>query len=145
MPRGYPDYFGRAMFPKYGTGLVANHLITNHLLEREVTMFSIAGKGRLYYGWLYSYNITDTGAISISIEVDGTEIFDEVLTTFRDRHFQQINITPVFLVMYKTVLKQFVFGFSGDITFEQTYVVKVDNRLATTIHHDGVLYYAEVK
>ena len=65
MARGYPDFYGQEIFPKYGLPVdevKASAIIVSGNWE---TVFNIIGKGRTYGGWIRLTGILDIWTTSL--------------------------------------------------------------------------------
>jgi len=79
MPRGYPDYFGQSIFPKYGELIRIN--TTKIMAGSEVwTVFDIDSKGVLYFLHIESKNVAGYDNLDIELTIDGSVFYNESVT-----------------------------------------------------------------
>jgi len=82
MPKGYPDYFGQSVWPKYGDLIAAFDAFHVHFNETTI-MLAYTGQGVLSYLQIGITDIAMNDAALINIEIDGNLLFQQTLMGFR--------------------------------------------------------------
>lgn len=137
-PRGYPDYFGQSIFPKYGTPHRIYNDGDNAPASVKTAIITALGKGKSYGGSIYCYSVWDNRDCIVTLEIDG-------ITTF-EMDFEEMTRRAIFDGAGSTVwLSKYVWDtdrlitslrISPDITFEQSLVLSI-----TPTVSGPVLYY----
>ena len=82
MSKGYPDYFGQSVWPKYGDLIAATGGFHVHNNETTI-MLAYTGQGVLSYLQIGITDIAMNDAVTISVEIDGDILFQQSLMGFR--------------------------------------------------------------
>jgi len=122
MPRGYPDWFGQPQFPKYGAvkNLSGSTLVPSGV---ETEVFSIIGKGKIYYGWIYYLTLYDSSSAYYAPIIDGTRVWRYIIDHMRQRGVYADSGYAMFLLCYDKESNLYVTGLRGDITFEKSFIL----------------------
>ena len=147
MARGYPDFFGYSIVPKYGTPVHEVNPGANILAGDSATIFSAVGKGRTYGGWIRWFGTDDVFKMTKLIV-----IIDTVTQTFLTPYWalnqnSSLKTSQAFsLTGYEIddVNKYVVYSGERDWTFGQSLIVQLNNDTAANITAVGSFDWAKV-
>jgi len=130
MARGYPDFYGYQIVPKYGMPTFETKIATVFPTAAWENVFNIAGKGRSYGGHVFLYGVNDVTASSmIRVTIDGV-VFTLTTPAFDLQCGLYLNESQPFLLTYlehQTAVYLCAWQAIKDWTFGLTYVVDVFN------------------
>jgi len=147
MARGYPDFFGTAIFPKYG-GASQQDAGDFGVANGDTDVFlTIVGKGRSYGGLLRFWGTGNVHTNArIFVNVDGTEFASQ----FPDQQLEQ----GIFLSLHQFIklvgyyqddVNEYVtYTYVGDFTFEQSIVLSLENTSGALVLGQSWFWWALV-
>jgi len=127
MARGYPDFFGQLIVPKYGTAYTQAQLALTVLRGENEDIFALAWKGRIYGGYFELSGTYDESLTTIRVIIDGQTVNQLATQDFINRGLVTPAVAVLFCVFYSPVIERYVFALTPDMVFEQTFVVNVAN------------------
>ena len=127
MARGYPDFFGQLIVPKYGTAYTQVSLVPTVGAATDEDIFSLAYKGRIYGGYFELSRPVGDPFCTLRVLIDGQTVCQLSLVNFMERGFVIPAVSPLFVIFYAPVIARYVFAMTPDMVFEQTFVVNVAN------------------
>ncbi|MBD3390735.1 MAG: hypothetical protein GF410_01855 [Chitinivibrionales bacterium] len=148
MAKGYPDWFGYSLFPKYGT--VTTISVDNVVPVADWTeIVALTGKGQIFGGALdiTNLNTNRNAAAEIRVQLDGTTILNTDLRSFyrRWKVFKH-RMFPVFFVYLDGREYETIMQIDHDWTYELSYRIDMinNNPFAGAINVYGRLFYYRV-
>lgn len=144
MPRGYPDYFGQQMFPKYGGAKFTSKykVITT---SGNVEVLAISGKGRIYGGYMYTKDPDSTKNDRFRLRIDGETIpapdFEALLS------YGHISTTDtlLYIIYYDELTPKYVVGLKNNITFDYDFAVLYNKTSANDVTVEVNVYYTLIE
>jgi len=127
MARGYPDFFGQLIVPKYGTAYTQAQLALTVGAAGNEDIFSLAYKGRIYGGYFELTRPVGETFATIRVLIDGQTICQLAPENFINRGLVSPAVSALFAVFISPVIARYVFALTPDMVFEQTFVVNVAN------------------
>jgi len=144
MARGYPDYFGQGIFPKYGGARrIAGSKTVN--AGNTETLFTVSGKGIIYGGEMFINNTPGHHSDVFTLYVDSVLIYvaqPDVL--YANGYLSGVGI-PVYITKYDRFTGDFYIVVSGGITFDEEVKVTLKNNGANSVIGEYRLYYTLIK
>lgn len=120
MPRGYPDYFGMSIFPKYG--LNSQETGVKACAPGYTTLFTVSGKGRSSGGTIIIYDDDFSVSDQLLIDIDGNNIMIQMISKLYEYNLTDDDCDFIRLKTYKTsTIKTIVMTFVKGITFDQSF------------------------
>ena len=145
--RGYPDFFGYSLFPRYGIPVGENKMWTNVPNGGVETIFSIAGGGRTYGGFVKYYGDEDLfNMTAITAILDGVAHVSEAVSVELEYGIPAMRAQPFVLSQYEQrVVEQHV-CYTGvpEWTFNTSMVVTLQNESGDHIHVMGRMYWGRI-
>lgn len=151
MSHGLPDYYRGVDIayqalselinrPKYGAAQqeYSSVTVTNNF---TTTLLSMAGKGVIYGGVLYmDYTASQSNAV-VALYVDDVQITAFSLANLTLFGMTKEHAYPVYILAYDEVNYRYCVGFSGQITFETSIVLKyLENNGGTPLVLTRLIY-----
>ena len=141
MARGYPDYFGQSMWPKYGAPLMDSAEgigIANLATE---TLHSIAAQGVLY-----DLTVQILGGSSIEgavfyLKIDGEEITRWVASSLYERFYQITGSEVIVVEMIDFETRTMIVRLRRELPFHSSVVLTVYNGTGDTVLVRSYLVY----
>ena len=141
MARGYPDYFGQSMWPKYGTPIEVDLLETDIPHGEELDVVSILGQGILFN---LKATLVETEASNnayLDLYVDGT-----LMATISQVYSQYDNpmtaIGEVLVPIYRSInYGELIVGLTREVPFRYTLIVKARNLSRGMLNCSGKVHY----
>ena len=143
MPRGYPDYFGQSIFPKYGVFTKENGTTTIAALSTD-TVIKVTDKGRTYGARLHIDESFDVSNCVFRLVIDGTIVYDTTPAVSLKHNITEEGQAPFYLRRYDSIDNSYTLCLSKDITFEQSLEITFQNVTANSVDVEYYLYYAKV-
>jgi len=144
MPRGYPDYFGQSIIPRYGSAKKQDGLVSSIAHGSSKWVLNISTKGIIHGGYVAFSNVSDPQYVTIIVFVDLVNVMGFGLHNIM-HYFNTIEtLVPVFPVIYDTAGNEYCIGLHGELPFESQYGVSVSNQTGSTINLSAMLYYSEI-
>lgn len=146
MPRGYPDFFGQSVFPRFGAMYHDQVSATLTGIETE-TLTDLALKGQIYTATVYYDTISWSylSSISTRVWVDGQMVTSWTLNYWRNA---EVILGDAFLYRYVAFDKTrdyAVVQIARPIPFEQTFKIEVVGLHASAVAAlVGEAYYYQV-
>ena len=144
MPRGYPDYFGQSIFPKYGSLKVATGSGISLPNGVEKTVVSISGKGQVYSGFMSISGTVSPVNTSCRVYVDNNLIFAQTIKNMLDHGFTLPDTTLLYVREYNTTNNYALIVVMKGITFEVNFVLKALATASATLSGSGNIYWYEI-
>jgi len=144
MPRGYPDYFGQSVFPKYGTASLEAAMV-NAVADDETELIKIEGKGRTYGGVVISPDPDLKTTSRVRIYIDDELFFNWSIHSLYLHGFTSMTPLPESILCYDPTSPNYAIGIEKDLTFEQSFALKFDNTAAAVITIAYYMYYSLIK
>ena len=127
MARGYPDFFGQLIVPKYGTAYTQASLALTIAAAGNEDIFSLAYKGRIYGGYFELERPVGETFATIRVLIDGQTVCQLAPENFMNRGLVSPAVSALFAVFISSVIARYVFALTPDMVFEQTFIVNVAN------------------
>jgi hypothetical protein len=145
MAKGYPDYFGQSVWPKYGPLQFQGILSPDVLAGATTTLFSIAAQSIGRHGRMRLINVTNPTKVSMQLTVDGTLVLNYTLTYLFSVFGHGGAGDPIVVLNYDVIGQTFDIEFGVGLAIGQGMALAVFNNLATDIAVAGRLTYYQVK
>jgi len=145
MPRGYPDYFGQSIFPKYGKTRLKTQdddTVTNNATE---TVLTITGKGRIFGGWIKCLVETASNNFWVKLYIDDNIISSDQPALHRFRGIIPGVNAVVVITEYNSVSGIYTFTIGNELTFESSFRIDIYNLTGDNIYIDSDIYYTLVE
>jgi len=147
MARGYPDFFGQSIFPKYGLPVHELKPVAVVAAGDTEIIFNVVGKGRTYGGWIRWYGTDDVfRTTKLIVTIDA--VVQTFLTPYLelDRNISSRTAQTFALTGYEVddLHENVVYTGEKDWTFEQTFVVTLVNDTAANITVVGSFDWSQV-
>ncbi len=145
MARGYPDFFGYSIFPKYGTAELANSFGAIGSGAGEGDMLSITGKGKLLSGFIRIIMGGVWVNNTINVYIDGIQVTTFSITDWHNYSFIHLTSAPIFLSYYNNADLYFFFIPNDNVTYGVSFRVGLVNtsgansNFYTAISHYSIL------
>jgi len=141
MPRGYPDYFGHSIFPKYGSAQWKWGVEIVPSLS-TVEIVKVTGKGVLTGGWVYLTEQVGHEADDILLYVDGRSLVSGAWKLFFEYSFTS-GCNYFFTVSrFNNIEGNFTGFFNKEYSFEQGLILKYTaSAVGDSIVHGALGYY----
>ena len=147
MARGYPDFFGQSIFPKYGkpelegmTGIKATGLDWKYVFQTD-------SKGRSYGGYFHVKGISGlrTG-YKLRYTIDGSVYTGRTVEEELDYGFQFNDSHLFFLTRWAQddINQNICHAFTKDWTWEQSLFVEMQNTSGVNLTVIGYFQWAKV-
>lgn len=144
MPRGYPDYFGQQMFPKYGAlkSISDYHSSSG---SGEKTLVNINGKGIVFGGRIWVLSSDARNYDIIRMYIDGESSFSMAMSHMNLYDVDYNSQLPVFLIYYDELNPRYEIGIRSGITFDSNFKLTYyqSNPTAFSIFYD--FYYTLIQ
>lgn len=126
MARGYPDFFGQSIFPKFGA-LTYVDLASGVVAPGNwATVVDVSTKGQIHSCLIAIQEIGGTSeAVSIKVTVDGLELFNWNVVALKNYALDKNRSWLAYLVLYDTETPLYGISLSDSITFEQSLKVEI--------------------
>ena len=147
MARGYPDFFGQSIFPKYGTPIHVLKPGTVVLDGATEIVFNIIGKGRTYGGWIRWLGVDSVfRATRLIVTIDAvvmTFLFpdEDLERNISSKVAQAFSLTEYAV---DDINKQVVYTGEKDWTFEQSFLVQLVNDSGANIIVVGEFNWGQI-
>ena len=142
MSKGYPDYFGQSIWPKYG-GMINDNGNFDIIGLDTVVLTSYTGQGVLVF---LDFEITDddlVGSCSFEAHVDGVPIQIQSLNGFRDEGPQVGNRSPLVCRFADKVTGVYILNMGIDVPFRTSFEIQCNVAAGNTVHVSTYVgYYA---
>lgn len=140
MARGYPDYFGRSIWPKYGTGLVSD-LSANILAGSSADVIDLALQGILTYFKVLVSGANQMADVILQLYLDGADICTLYFNDFADAP-DVFTPRSLLCVMYRNEGPFKVICVNGvEIPFHTSLKVVVTNDSANVVTYTAICCY----
>jgi len=143
MPRGYPDYFGQSIFPKYGT-ITIDDQVVNCPQGVVTTIHNIEGKGRIYGGAFATGAGTPDTTDELQIIIDGITLFNITMYDFWDIFSPVEDHLPMRFLYYDTGSPKFRLAYIKDFTYEKSFVIKYKSKAVGGVFIISRYIYANI-
>lgn len=129
MPRGYPDYFGQSIWPKFGTMMYGDVFETVDPAD-SLTVINLSMQGQMY--WIYLRLDAPTTPLSFTGKISIDQMIDFPLyETHTDRKGVDGETGRIFKCTFDDSNKsQIVLMLSQPIPFHDTFKLTVTNDMA---------------
>jgi hypothetical protein len=108
------------------------------------TLVDVTGRGATYPGGIY-WNATSTSTASlIELTIDGVEVFEETITTMDNKDFDKEWLSPFKIVTYDNTQFIYCFAIRPELTFEDSFKIRLYNAGEHSITVSRFFYYALV-
>lgn len=142
MARGYPDYFGQSIWPKYGTTITANGSEDiNHGDEEFITDLTL--QGILHRESIHLSGLGNLGEVMLIVFVDGAAVFGEYVKDIYTDGMLSGSGAYIALGCWNVIAGIAAVNFLRDIAFRSRWLVSVYNASGAviTVKYE-VSYYA---
>ena len=102
MAKGYPDYFGQSVFPKYGPMTILSSLVPL-IGAGTTTLVTVDGQGNLSYLELNMISAAGLTSAQFAMYIDGSKIQDMNLQFMMDRAIVVGSNQPLVLSYAKLI------------------------------------------
>ncbi len=138
MARGYPDYFGQSIWPKYGTIIVATDTFTIGAMTDD-DVISISGMGVFYHFRVYLNCAVAMGSSQLSLRADGVTLafVQPEVCPYYDVPFG--GRSPLQLSWYEPDETYLVATLGVEVPFHDSFILRVLNAVGSNIT-GGVRY-----
>ena len=144
MAKGYPDYFGQSVWPKYGEMELSTYNDPVGTLL-TIPVVDLTSQAVLHSGYIYIFNVTNPGSVSMEVIVDGKSLGAMDLSFyFRVSGVQGIRM-PFIMTEYMSAGSFCIFVVGVEIPFKSTFQVLVKNLTALDINVLSYLGYYRIK
>lgn len=147
MARGYPDFFGYQVVPKYGTPVYEQKLAAIVATLNWENIFTITGKGRTYGGYIYTAAVNNSFTNSyLRTTIDGVQFDWPYPSVELDRAIYRVTTKPFALTMYVRTALTWELNWTAekDFTFGQSFIVDFFNGSAGNVTIDGIFMWGRV-
>jgi len=141
MPRGYPDYFGQSIFPKYG-GARRKSFYSVIVANTENDIVVVSGKGVIFGGWLYSNYGSKQEDDIIRIYVDEIESVYHTWLGLGRQNIANGNPTPVSISRYEPFEEKYCLIIGEGVTFDTQFKITYEETGGYTPTIQCELYYS---
>jgi len=143
MARGYPDFYGISIFPKYGSPTIDPAVLINCPNAATTQVFYVAGKGRIYGGSLrLVLAVGFPVACQLALLVDGVLHNTWSLSQLLEYNFTQFPDFLVHLTEYNREDDIYVLTFRDNVSFQISVEVQVINNTGGAVTATGDLITA---
>ena len=144
MARGYPDYFGMSIFPKFGT--FTEEIITDAATPdtETSTLFNVVAKARIYSLIIRIFNADSLAGIGLTMTIDGTTFVQYNIIDLLNHRLGVAGGYPLKVSLFDVVGKQCTIVGAAEITIEQSFKLDILNVSGGAINHGGLIHYARV-
>jgi len=140
MARGYPDFFGQRIFPRYGVPTSDIAILLNCPNGATTEVFSIVGPGRTYGGGLHFFSANDFPiAVQLALTIDGVLYNTYSLAWLLERNYTQRGDYFVQLLQFDAGDDEYEVAFLPDFTFHALITVSVINNCGAALNVTGEL------
>ena len=140
MARGYPDFYGQQIFPKYGTPTSDFVVLLNCPNGATTQAFSINGPGRTYGGSLHFFSTNNSpNFVQLAVTIDGVLYNTYSLLRLLERNYTQRGDYFVQLLQYDAGDDEYELAFLPDFTFYTSITVSVINNCGAALLVTGEL------
>jgi len=142
MAKGYPDYFGQSIWPKYGTmfrqGVISPVIIPGATGD----IFSLSRKAIAYGGVIECLGLNvDVFDIVVRVQIDGSLIIQRTPNNMMDYGETGESLSPVTLSVYNKTELRFSLQVQRDISFMTNFRIYLTNTSVANLGFGGGLYY----
>jgi len=129
--RGYPDYFGQSIFPKYGGAkeVSGSKTVT---ANTENTIVEVSGKGVLYSGGLYAQGSDKCKDDRVRIYIDNVSIVTISFTALLTRGLVIVPNDIVTLTYYSDIEFKYHVSFLREVTFDEGFKITYEEKSGRT-------------
>jgi len=144
MPRGYPDYFGQSIFPKYGGFKTYQHSELNLSSVNYTTIVNVTAKGKIYDGYLCFVGTAMDVFAKLKVTIDGAVTQETTLDFLLNRFWSFSNRGILNIIAWNDEDEYYYVQVGKDITFEQSYKIEAKGTNDNSLNCTSVIYYAQV-
>jgi len=147
MARGYPDFFGFSIVPKYGTPVYEQKLAAIVATLNWENIFTCTGKGRTYGGYIYTAAVNNSFTNSyLRTTIDGVQFNWPYPKVELDRAIYRVVTKPFSLTAYFRTALTWEINWTAekDFTFGQSFIVDFYNGSAGNVTIDGIFMWGQV-
>jgi len=140
MARGYPDFYGQRIFPRYGTPTTDVAVMLNCPNLFTTGVFAIVGSGRTYDGGLHFWSTNDSpGFVQLTLDIDGVIYNTYSLADLLERNMVDHSNYFVSLTEYRLADDEYHVVFWPDFTFHTSIEISVINNSGGAFNVTGAL------
>ena len=143
MAKGYPDFYGFSIFPKYGSVMIDDFPSAAVGPGATVAIHEVFGNGRIYGGHLYCTAFADWSDIYVRVFIDGVQMNVNNSVSQMFAQYGHVDVEwPLQLVNYRGDGGHAVFAAEKDYTFTDTYLIEIENTSAGNLWVYSRLHYS---
>lgn len=145
MAKGYPDWFGISIFPQFGPFRWDYGGVTVIADDETDSIIRVDFKGKTYGGrWLIIDLLDDPDAMTVYTYVDDVEIASDSPWSMYANGFGLGYATPQKMLMLNRRRNRYMGAVRQDITFKESFEIKVANASGGDLTCTANLYCAEI-
>lgn len=133
MARGYPDYFGQSIFPRYGDTIPVDYGVTA-TAHATTQLLSLTDKGFLLSASIEINGLGDNWSDFIKITVDGQDIPHESFSELYEQNIIHENDFIMWLTCYDINTQRYAISIIRNLQFQESLVVSYVNQSANNIN-----------
>ena len=147
MARGYPDFFGTSIVPKYGAPqqeLYSEAVVTGVV---DVDMVNFTGKGRSYSGYASFYgtgNVLTQCTVRFILDGIAFPYIAANSTLLWNRHADFDNFLSLSMMEITDTVERFCLIVCPDWTWSRSCIIQIHNSSGANVQAICELYWAKV-
>lgn len=145
MARGYPDFFGHNLFPKYG--LLGKQDEQSTLIANGATgtIFTLSQKGVVYGGWINCVlSAGNPSNLTVYFNIDTAEMTMMNPYIVMGNGMFKPGYSLYHILFYDTVQNKVILGMPQGATFGTLFEVKIKNASGANLDIDGELFHYHI-
>lgn len=143
MARGYPDFFGISIIPKYGTTYRATGVAVVTASDRT-DIITVTGKGILFGGTIDAYNGGNQQNSDIYLYIDGNLVLNYSWVGLKTYNYSMVAIKGYELTMFDNNGGYYGAYLNFDMPFEKSFTLTYNELAGNTPTVSAKLTYANV-
>jgi len=144
MAKGFPDYFGQSIWPKYGTMLTDDELVAGVAPGATATILYVTGQGQLRNASLFINGMGNPASIYILITVDGVLVYANPLYTIMYYFGDTPSDVIAQCTLYDIVAGIYSIVINREIPFVSSFKVEILNNSILALTDFAEIYYYHV-